>query len=107
MALLAGLSLLLAFASLSLGVVVPIAVLLANRRLVLANEDRHVSGIPFVGSILGLFALLLAPLGSLAERFVWSWVPFAVEATVFAMSLVYWHFRGLGHLATRRRNPRP
>jgi len=90
---LAVLSLLLAFASFFSGLVVPITALLANRRLLLRNEDRHVSGIPFVGSILGLFALLLAPLGSLAERFVWSWVPFAVEATVFGVSIAYWHFR--------------
>ena len=107
MALLAVLSLLLAFASFGLGVVLPTAVLLANRRIVLANEDGHVSGIPFVGSILGLFALLLAPMGSLGERFAWSWVPFAAEAVVFGLSLAYWHLSGLGTLATRRRKRQP
>jgi hypothetical protein len=68
-------SIILAVASILLVVVVPFGALLANRNLVQRNEDRHVSGLPVVGSLVGFLAIALAPIGTARERIVWSWVP--------------------------------
>lgn len=74
---------------------VPILALLANRDRVLRGEDRHVSGLPVVGSLLGFLAVVVAPIGTLRERLAWAWVPLAVEATVFGLCLVFWNLSGL------------
>jgi hypothetical protein len=58
-----------------------------NRNLVLRNEDRGVSGTPVVGSVLGCFAVLFSPIGTIGDRFLRSWVPLAVEAAVLGTCL--------------------
>jgi hypothetical protein len=97
------LSLILGVISVLLAVVVRVVATLETRRFVLRNEVRHVSGVPLVGSFFGFFAVLLAPMGTLTQRFAWSWVPLAVEVTVFGLALVYWNLSGLRKLSERQR----
>jgi hypothetical protein len=103
---LAVLSIIFAFASLFLAVVVPVIALLANRDLVLRNVDRHVSATPVVGTIIGFFALVLAPIGTLGQRIVWCWVPVASEAIVLGCCVAYWNLSGLRNESERQRRSR-
>jgi hypothetical protein len=85
-----------------LGVIVPVAACLANRGKVLRGERGHVSTVPLVGSGVGFVAVLVAPIGTLGIRFAWSWMPLAIEATIFLVSLAYWRCSGLDAKAKAR-----
>ncbi len=93
----------LALGALFFAVFVPIATLLAARRLVLSGSDRSVSGIPLVGSSLGVAALLFAPIGSLGERAHWAWAPLAIEVVTFVGCFAYWRISGLAKRAAALR----
>ncbi len=87
-------------------IVVAVGAFLENRRLVLRNEDRHVSATPIVGSIAGTLAVLIAPVGALRDRAVWLWVPFAVEAALYGLLVVLWSSTGLQARSERQRQQR-
>ena len=89
-----------------LAIVVPIGAFVANRALVLRNEDRHVSATPIVGSIAGTLAVLLAPIGTIRERAVWAWVPITLEVTVYVVLVVLWIATGLEARAELQRRER-
>ena len=100
---LALLAVLCACASACFAVVVPVAALLANRRLTLRGEERHVSSVPIIGTIAGCLAIALLPIGTLRERFVWVWVPVAAETMVLAACIAYWRLSGLEKASKRLR----
>lgn len=102
------LSILFALAYGFIAIAMPILVVVANRSHVRWNVDRNVSGLPIVGSILGLFALGTAPIGTLGERMAWCWVPLVLEVFVVGCCVAYWNLSGLrrqaeGLLRSRRR----
>jgi hypothetical protein len=103
---LAVLSSVLALASTFFVVVLPFLILLENRRLVARNEDRHVSGVLTVGSLVGGLAIVLAPLGAMRDRVAWLWVPVAAEAVTFLVSGAYWTLSGLREKAEQQRRAR-
>ena len=96
----------LGLVSFFLAVVVPIGALFDNRRLVLRNEDRHVSTTPVMGILVGFVAVLFAPIATLGDRLSWSWVPLAVEGAVYGAGLAYWNLNDLGRVAERQRRTR-
>jgi hypothetical protein len=89
--------------SASFAIVLPILILVANRTLVLHREDRHVSGMPLLGSILGWLAVLVLPSGTLRSRLPWLCAPIAVEASVLAACVAYWSLSGLRRASKERR----
>jgi hypothetical protein len=76
-------------------VVVPVLALCATRRHVLQGEDRHVSSLPVVGTMIGCLSVLLLPVGSLRERLLWTWAPPVIEALVYTACVAYWKLSGL------------
>lgn len=73
----------------------PIVSVVATRRLVRQQVDRHVSSTPVVGAIFSMWAVMIAPLGSFRDRFGWCLLPFVVEAVVVGLSVAYWRLSGL------------
>ncbi len=51
------------------------------------DPARYVSATPLVGSLLGLLAVLLC------GRYLWFWVPFAVEAGAIVLVGLGWRLR--------------
>jgi hypothetical protein len=99
---LAAISLVLALISVLAAVVAPIAAILTVRRHAERGEERGVSTMPLVGSVVGFVAILLAPLGSVTARLRWSWLPLAIEATVVTLCWALWLACGR-HPTSRRR----
>lgn len=83
-------------------VLVPVGNMLECRRIVLQNEDRGGSTCMSVGSVAGFLAIILAPVGTLGHRLLWSWVPLAIEASVVLLLTVSWIASGLGKLNRRQ-----
>ena len=85
------------------GIVMPVGAFIENRALVLRNVDRNVSMLPLTCSVVGLVAVVLAPVGTLRSRIIWCWVPLGVEALVLLLLGVYWQVSGLRHQAQQQR----
>jgi hypothetical protein len=100
---LAAIALILALISVMAAVVAPIAAILTIRRHAKRGEERGVSTMPLVGSVLGFVAILLARLGSITARLRWSWLPLAIEATVVTLCWAFWLACGRSPTSRTRR----
>jgi hypothetical protein len=87
-------------------VLVPVGSILAMRRYVLRDEHRGVSNCPLVGAVAGFLAVVVAPIGTIRSRVVWSWAPLAIEVSVFLLVAVLWNVSGLARRAARQRAAR-
>lgn len=95
----------LALASAWLIFAFPILSFVDCRKIARRNEDRGVSGVWLVGSVVGFVAILAAPVGSFDERLKWSWVPLAAEVGAAICLAVALKATGLsGVLADQRRS---
>lgn len=67
------------------------------------SERGGVSTTPILGTILGMAAITICPVGELSERAKWLWAPIALEVTVFGLALLFWRVSGL-HQAWEKLN---
>jgi hypothetical protein len=74
----------------------PVLVFAEIRRIILRGEDRGISQILILGSLLGITSVLVAPISSLGERAIWAWVPIALEAASIGMQYVVARWTGIG-----------
>ena len=84
----------------------PILMFRECRRIARQNEDRGVSGVWVIGSVLGLLALIAAPVGTPRERLAWAWVPLAAEVVMIAVIAVLFRATGLSLALEEQRRAR-
>lgn len=97
---------LIGLASIFLVMIVPWLIYSDCRRIARLNEDRSVSGVWFLGSILGFVAVLIAPAGDIGSRLAWSWIPLAAEALNFCLLRAAMSLSGVASTLRRQREDR-
>ena len=100
------LSAVLGAAALYLIVGFPILIFVDCRRIVRRNEDRGVSGVWGVGSVVGVLAIVAAPVLTVRERLAWAWVPIAVEVVVVVCVVAVFRVSGLSRAMREQREAR-